>query len=322
MKNQKILTIILGDNSLSLFEDLNILEKELMRNNISIYNYNNVEINKPSINRTRNGKLYRGRLNNNEIVIYMIFVDSRQDRKLNQNIEALLEMRRSNECEGVQKFYGVTLKKKENEYNLYLIFQWYDGLNLRNVLLKNEFNLKEKIYFLQKVVKIFSDISKLCLHKIHVIMPDDIIVNDQYKFHFIIFKNFHLFEDSYYETPFMAQYPVFYYAPELFELDNEKNTSSTAKDKFNRVCIWMVGVIISELISGIIPWHNVSSNETKVKLFLNKKKPFPIPEIVDEYPAIKELIGRCTLPNSQDRCDIDYVLDCLNKFMYTISTDI
>ena len=117
---------------------------------------------------------------------------------------------------------------------------------------------------------------------------------------------------SQFETPFSHQTPLFYYAPELFDIEDAKNNEPSSI-KFNRVCVWIIGIIISELISGVIPWQNVSTNETKVKLCINKKKPFPIPDVINSYPEIKDLIEKCTKIIPNDRCNIDYIVESLRK---------
>ena len=96
----------------------------------------------------------------------------------------------------------------------------------------------------------------------------------------------------------------FYMAPDYYDFDeDDKNMDLEKNIRIScKVDVWSVGCIISELLSGIFPWHNVTKNESKVEASLIQKKPFPIPiEIDKNYPEYKAMLQRCLEPNSDER---------------------
>ena len=77
--------------------------------------------------------------------------------------------------------------------------------------------------------------------------------------------------------------------------------------------------MISEIFSGVTPWHNLTKLEQKVEAFLIMKKPFPIAiEIKEQYPQFLELITKCTKVDYMERCTTEDIIDYLTPFLKTM----
>jgi len=98
-----------------------------------------------------------------------------------------------------------------------------------------------------------------------------------------------------------------YLSPDYFEF-NEVTDESGHKKEGN---IWSYGCILSEIFSGIIPWHNKYSlkNELIIIKLLLKKIEFPIPESVYKVDnALGALIKDCTMLEKEKRPTIEDVI--------------
>jgi len=104
---------------------------------------------------------------------------------------------------------------------------------------------------------------------------------------------------------------TFYMAPDFFDFDEDNDSDKPIQNSY-KVDVWSIGCMISEMLSGVYPWHNLSKSENKVEAFLIKKTPFPIPkEINEKFPQFLEIIERCTKVNAEERCSTEDIMNVL-----------
>jgi hypothetical protein len=99
-----------------------------------------------------------------------------------------------------------------------------------------------------------------------------------------------------------------YLPPDLFDIQNsDVDGEIEYKNEGN---IWSLGCIMSELISGYIPWYNkYSKNEIVIIKLLVKKNPFPIPSIINNLnPSVYNIIEDCTNTEPSKRPSLDEIL--------------
>jgi len=102
-------------------------------------------------------------------------------------------------------------------------------------------------------------------------------------------------------------------APDNFEVDEETESDKPISNT-PKLDIWSLGCMISELLSGIYPWFNLTKQENKVETYLIKKHAFPIPKEIDaKYPEYKPIIESCTKLNPIERSSADDVIDFLKN---------
>jgi len=106
---------------------------------------------------------------------------------------------------------------------------------------------------------------------------------------------------------------TFYMAPDFFDFDDNDESDKPISNSY-KVDVWSIGCMMSEMLSGVYPWHNLTKIESKVEAFLIKKTPFPIPKEIDEkFPQFKEIIQNCLKSKSEERCSTDEIV----KFLAT-----
>jgi len=105
-----------------------------------------------------------------------------------------------------------------------------------------------------------------------------------------------------------------YISPEFFDLESgDVDKEFDDKAEHN---IWSLGTIISEVFSGIVPWHNKNKNEIAIVKMLVKKMAFPIPEKVSQiHPDLNKLIEMCTKINPSERPSIVDVLNAVENIL-------
>ena len=82
--------------------------------------------------------------------------------------------------------------------------------------------------------------------------------------------------------------------------------------------VWSLGVMTSEIFSGILPYHNINNNKRPSEYVIMKrlmdKVPFPIPNNLDEN--IKNIVQKATMIDISDRAsstDIKELFEVLIK---------
>jgi len=104
----------------------------------------------------------------------------------------------------------------------------------------------------------------------------------------------------------------FYMAPDNFHIDEEEDHEENPEKVLTtgiKVDVWSIGCMLSEILSGVFPWSNVTKNPTFVESFLIHKKPFPLPkEIEEKHPEFLEILEKCFKINPLERCSCQDVL--------------
>jgi serine/threonine protein kinase len=106
-----------------------------------------------------------------------------------------------------------------------------------------------------------------------------------------------------------------YLPPDLFDIQN--NDVDGEIEYKNEGNIWSLGCIMSELISGYIPWYNkYSKNEIVIIKLLVKKVPFPVPSIISNLnKSVFNIIEKCTNTEPMKRPSLDEIHKELSNFV-------
>jgi len=213
-------------------------------------------------------------------------------------------------CPEVPKFYGIWKGAKGVHYHL--IFEYVEGKTLRDILEKLTFDEKIKILYQTSEVVCFLHNKKL-FHR--DIKPENIMVNpDTYIIKLIDFGTAKLASKTVTFTS-KAVGTTYYMAPDYFDFDDNDESDKPISYSL-KVDVWSIGCMISELLSGVYPWFNLTKSENKVEAHLIKKSPFPIPKEIDaNYPAFKPLLEKCLNVNADARCDCEEILAFLKPYL-------
>jgi serine/threonine-protein kinase len=242
------------------------------------------------------GKVYKGKFGSNVIAIKKIkFADfDDQDKRREVYMQILNEVRviiLANHPK-IPKFYGVW--KNKNSYHL--LFEFIDGKNWRDTY--SGMKRRDKLQILSGVCDVLDDFhSKNLIHR--DIKPDNVMITSENKPKLI---DFGISRVASRVTTFTKNTigTYLYQAPELtnFDIDNidpdDKDAKfipiSTSSD------IWSVGCMISEVLSGITPWHQNQKKLANEEMWVNNQKmkmaKFPIPVQLDD--KVKEIVKKTT----------------------------
>ena len=282
-------------------------DDDLKKNNVMLIGQSEIQKIKPFIGEGKFGKVYKGIYNNTTVAIKKMVFEEKIDSSENRD-EIISEIKNLGAavCENVPKFYGIW--RGLNGKNYHLIFEFIIGEPLSNLV--KSLTYDEKIYIIYQIAEIvnFLHLKKL-FHR--DIKPDNIMVNiESKKIKLIDFGTAKLATKTVTFTA-RAVGTTIYMAPDFFDVD-ENNDDDKPISNSPKVDVWSIGCMISELLSGITPWHNLTKIENKVEAYLIKKTPFPIPkEIKEKYPEFHELIQNCTKINPNDRCTTDDIIKFL-----------
>lgn len=295
-------------------EKVDLIKKEVVKLNFPIIDDSKIE-KFEELGKGTYGRVYRANYNNIDAALKELSVS-----KVFKDIKTLLQeinMSLVTEHERVPKFHGVFFK---NDF-ICLVFDRVIGTTLKKTCeLKYKDNLRKKYNILTELVSIIND-----LHKMKVIhrdlKPDNIIVNDEDKVFLIDFGTSKVVAGDETKT-FDAKGTPNYNGPENFNLksdveedeeeeddDNQKKNENgdEKKDKEDdrpitisvAFDVWSLGCIISEIVSGVLPWKNKKKyTEPMVMSWLSKGELFPIPE---EIPSnLKAILSECFI-NAPDK---------------------
>ena len=67
--------------------------------------------------------------------------------------------------------------------------------------------------------------------------------------------------------------------------------------------VWSLGCMISEILTGFLPWHTESKKNENVEVALISGKKFPFPKVLgDKYPEFKIFLEKCLNNDPLERC--------------------
>jgi len=245
------------------------------------------------------GKVYKGHYKNQEIAIKKIKLIEKAP-EIYANLVNEIKVIKKADTPEVPKFYG--LMKKGGYYRL--IIEFIRGQTLKDAYPNMNYN--EKLIALYKLSKILESFhSKLLIHR--DIKPSNVMLREDGSLKLIDFGVTKIASHtSTYTT--LQKGTVPYMPPEQFQIDFNKYEDPNIDDIkpvmiSTKSDVWSLGVMTSEIFSGILPYHNINNNKRPSEYIIMKrlmdKIPFPIPSNLDEN--IKNIVQKATMIDIGDR---------------------
>ena len=287
-------------------------EKELLKMKCPIIPENEI-IKDKVIGEGAFGKVYRGCYKQNEIAIKKIkLIEKTPD--IYSNLVNEIKVIKLADTPDIPKFFGIT--KKNGCYRL--IFEFINGKNFKE--LYPSMNYEEKLISLYKLCKIIESLhSKLLIHR--DIKPSNVMIREDGIIKLIDFGVSKIATHTSTYTK-LQQGTVPYMQPEQFQIDLPKYENSIVDNiKPVRVStksdVWSLGVMISEMFSGVLPYYNINNNRKPNSVLIMKrlmnKMPFPIPNNLDS--DIKNLIQNATIVNVEERASAKDIREMVEKII-------
>lgn len=211
-----------------------------------------------------------------------------------------LEIVQTLEHSCIPKFYGLIL----DDTILCMVFQYIKGVTLDKldvVAMEKEV----RIDIVTKLAQTFSYIhAKGYIHR--DFKADNVMVDNDLKVWVIDFgiaKK--TTDDNIIHTK--AKGNVFWVAPENFDMDDANKSDVT-----NKVDIWGFGLLVSFMFSGVEPWTNYSTNQSKVQNKIMEGYSFPIPKTIEDKDILA-IIKACTNYDPKSRPTFDDLVVMLKK---------
>lgn len=266
--------------------------------------------------------VFKGKYFDDDVAIKEIPID-----KANAEIASLLQevdMSVKTTHQRVPKFYGIFV----NDVFVCLVFSLIKGAKSLSDVCKTV-DPKQQIEYLIQLISIIND-----LHGLNIIhrdlKPVNVVINEDNVLYLIDFGT-SKFSSGTTTGTLDPKGTTFYMAPEnfeyLFDGEDEENENEEKEDEDKQpeekpykisvqVDIWSLGCIISEIVSGIIPWHNYPTKK-KVDHFLvmnllNSKKDFPIPDNIKD--DLKEILKGCFMALPKERLKVGELLEKMQKY--------
>lgn len=243
------------------------------------------------------GKVYKGKYGNIPVAIKKITLQEKSSEVFDVLLNEIKIVIETN-IDEIPKFIGIM--KKKGKYNL--ISEFINGSNLKETYKKMSY--KEKIKVMCDLCEIIEKIhSKNLIHR--DIKPANVMIEEEQKDSNKAHKNrvrlidFGIAKIAIHTSTFTSTQigTVPYMPPEQFQIDLNRFSDPNADDVkpvpiSTKSDIWSLGVMISEIFSGVKPYSNLSRGHTpilqNVIYRLVKNKPFPIPSkrLNDDIKAI------------------------------------
>lgn len=200
----------------------------------------------------------------------------------------------------IPKFYGLIL----DDTILCMVFQYIKGVTL-DKLDVNAMEKEVKVDILKKLADTFNYIHiKGYIHR--DFKADNVMVDNDLKVWVIDFGIAKKITDDI-AVHTKAKGNVFWVAPENFDMDDSNKSDVTSK-----VDIWGFGLLVSFMFSGVEPWTNYSSNQSKVQNKIMEGYAFPIPKTITDKDVVA-IIKACTNYDAKSRPTFDELIELLNK---------
>jgi len=216
------------------------------------------------------------------------------------------------QCKEVPKFYGLWHGKKKKYYSL--VFEFVDGVTLREKLKTcTDMPLKEKTMIIYQITEVLSFLHDKKRHH-RDIKPENIMIKKDDTVKLIDFGTAKLARMTMTYTS-KAVGTTFYMAPDNFDYDSNNDSEKPIEISYH-IDIWSLGVMITEILSGVFPYSHMTKNENHIESWLIQKKAFPVPhEIQKKYSEFLPIIHKCLEVNKQLRCDGNTVLEYLKPYL-------
>ena len=259
------------------------------------------------------GKVYKGHYKDHEIAIKKIKLIEKVPETYSNLLNEIKVIQKADTPE-IPKFYG--LMKKNGCYRL--IFEFISGKTFKEAY--PLMNYEEKLISLYKLSKILESFhSKLIIHR--DIKPSNIMIKDDGTLKLIDFGVSKIASHTSTYTK-IQKGTVPYISSEQFQIDLEKYKNPNIEDVkpvkiSTKSDIWSLGVMISEMFSGVLPYYNINNNKRPNDFLIMKrlmnKMPFPIPNNLDD--EIKEIVQKATLVDVDQRASAKDVREMIEKLI-------
>ena len=189
-------------------------------------------------------------------------------------------------------------------------------------------NYEEKLISLYKLSKILESLhSKLIIHR--DIKPSNVMIKEDGTLKLIDFGVSKIASHTSTYTK-IQKGTVPYISSEQFQIDLEKYQNPNIGDVkpvkiSTKSDIWSLGVMISEMFSGVLPYSNINNkniiaNDFLIMKRLMNKMPFPIPNNLDD--EIKEIVQKATMVDVDARASAKDIREMLEKLIKEKNIDI
>ena len=280
------------------------IEKYFKENNTPIIHYLEIIKNKPAIGEGGFGKVYSGIYNNKQIALKKMKFDTEDDLILKIIQNEIKTMNLASEvCDNVPKFYGLWKGKK----SVGLVIELIEGKPLSGLI--NTLSKEEKIRIVIQLCEILVAIhSKNMIHR--DLKPDNIIITKELKVYLIDFGICRIAERVITKTMKPKGTPH-YIAPETIDIVEEGDSEEYAFSISTKADIWSLGVIISELFSGVFPWSTIAKNPLHINLLIIQRREFPISVAIDS--DIRGIITKCVNYEIDERPNAREIIEEFKK---------
>ena len=259
------------------------------------------------------GKVYKGHYKEKEIAIKKIKLIEKVPETYANLLNEIKVIQKADTPE-IPKFYG--LMKKNGCYRL--IFEYIVGKTFKEAY--PSMNYEEKVISLYKLSKILESFhSKLIIHR--DIKPSNVMIKEDGTLKLIDFGVSKIASHTSTYTK-IQKGTVPYISSEQFQIDLEKYQNPNIGDVkpvkiSTKSDVWSLGVMTSEMFSGVLPYYNINNNKRPSDFLIMKrlmnKMPFPIPNNLDE--EIKEIVQKATAVDVEERASAKDIREMFEKII-------
>ena len=259
------------------------------------------------------GKVYKGHYKGKEIAIKKIKLIEKVPETYSNLVNEIKVIQKADTPE-IPKFYG--LMKKNGCYRI--IFEYISGKTFKEAY--PSMNYEEKVISLYKLSKILESFhSKLIIHR--DIKPSNVMIKEDGTLKLIDFGVSKIASHTSTYTK-IQKGTVPYISSEQFQIDLEKYQNPSIGDVkpvkiSTKSDVWSLGVMTSEMFSGVLPYYNINNNKRPSDFLIMKrlmnKMPFPIPNNLEV--EIKEIVQKATMVDVEERASAKDIREMFEKII-------
>lgn len=260
------------------------------------------------------GKVYKGKYNNVIVAIKKIKLKEKEPEIFQSLLNEIKVIFKANNPE-IPKFFGIA--KRKGKYCL--ISEYIPGKPLKDIY--EHMSTKEKLKVIFDLCTILEDFhSKNLIHR--DIKPANILVCPGDKTKLIDFGVSKIASHTVTYTK-SQEGTTPYMSPEQFQIDIDKYDDPNVEDIrpvqiSTKSDIWSLGVMISEIFSGVKPYYNLTKRLTKPNDLLITKRlsdnsPFPVPDCLAD--DIKYIVVKATNLNFEERPTASEIKEYIGKLL-------
>ena len=253
------------------------------------------------------GIVYKSSFKGLKIAIKESKVSNAMD-EIEKEIRNMVRLRHKN----IPKIIGLTNSKEEGGVSM--VFELIEGMTIDDYIKKPMISMIEKIIHLIELAKTID-----YLHQNNLIhrdlKPENMIISN-YSLRFKLLDFGITRRTLNEETKTIIIGTPKYMAPENYIVYFGNGDSKNANSKTtisNKIDIWAIGIIISEVFSEQKAWSKYTKDDPKPLLLKNVN--FPVPDNIADI-SIRELIMDSTRNSPNKRCNVTYIRSKLLKLLF------